>query len=143
MSETRKEQRMKPACEMTVDSPVPSPDPQRCGGIDYPLVATVAFESTTHRCQVASVYDREDIAEFIVRAVNSHDELVAACRDAVKMLESPKFQEWIAAHRTDDEFYAMASAMDQRCDTLRQSIAHATGQEIPVPAISENLNQPL
>lgn len=75
---------MKPACEMTVDSPVPSPDPQRCGGIDYPLIATVAFEATTHRCQVASVYDREDIAEFIVRAVNSHDELVSALQSMLK-----------------------------------------------------------
>lgn len=66
-------------------------------------------------------------AELVIRAVNSHQELLEALKSCFAMLTSPKFSGWIDANCTDDELWAMTQAMIQRRDEARAAIAKAQG----------------
>lgn len=67
-------------------------------------------------------------AEHIVRCVNSHDALLAACQAMLPLVDGL----WRQLGDSYDCAYAH--------DMAKEAIAKATGQQIPAPAISENLN---
>lgn len=71
---------------------------------------------------------------FITRAVNSHDALLAALRECVTEEGAAGLQEGLG--RMKRRILAIN-------DIARAAIAQATGNAIPAPAVSENLNQPL
>lgn len=77
---------------------------------------------------------RRDNAEFICQAVNSHDALLAALRECVTEEGATGLQEGLG--RMKRRILAIN-------DIARAAIAQATGNAIPAPAVSENLNQPL
>lgn len=65
---------------------------------------------------IARVYNSED-AKFIVRACNAHDELLEACRTAIKGFKT-------AAFRDPDQ----AGLYDAYEKPIRTAIAKATGE---------------